>query len=334
MYRIEVAMNQMPSHDAQNTSRQECAIANSLFNADLNGNGSLLSPRPVSQASTVVSQDNAPTQSLLQPVISPKHKGKDTTIIASILVILVTISGAVFGTTAYNSNRSTIIARATAQVVNATATAQAHVNAAVTAQAHVILSDPLSTNLRNFPVSTIGEKLYIFKDGAYHMTNLGDNGIAVVLQEPLPKGPIGYTLTMEEIKGDDTSTDNSFGMILRYSQKTTGNQTINTFYSFEVFNYNGGQYRFYKYDNSQGPTFNPWMQIWSQDFGHEFHQGHGPKSKNTIKVFASGNSFTFIVNGKAVGTIRDNSFTDGTVGMLVNLKGTEVAFSNMLITND
>ena len=206
--------------------------------------------------------------------------------------------------------------------------------ATATSQAHIIISDPLSTNIRNFPVSTSGTKLYVFKAGAYHMTNLGASGIAVVLQETLPKGPIGYTLTMEEIKGDDTSTDNSYGMILRYSQKTKGNQTINTFYSFEVFNYNGGQYRFYKYDNSKGPSVNPWTQVWTQVFGHEFHQGHGPGSINTIRVFAKGNMFTFTINGKTVGNAKDRSFTNGTVGMLVNLKGTEVAFSNMLITNN
>jgi hypothetical protein len=206
--------------------------------------------------------------------------------------------------------------------------------ATAVAQSHIIISDPLSTNIRNFPVSTSGTKIYVFKNGAYHMTNLGDSGIAVVLQESLPNGPIGYTLTMEEIKGDDTSTDNSYGMILRYSQKTKGNQTINTFYSFEVFNTNGGQYRFYKYDNSKGPSVNPWTQVWSQVFGHEFQQGHGPGRVNTIRVFAKGNTFTFTINGKTVGNAKDSSFTNGTVGMLVNLKGTEVAFSNMLITNN
>ena len=232
------------------------------------------------------------------------------------------------GQTSSHSN-STSPGVASTPNVEATALAQA----TATAQSHIILSDPLSTNIRNFPVSTNGTKIYQFKDGAYHMTNLGDSGIAVVLQESLPNGPIGYTLTMEEIKGDDTSTDNSFGMILRYSQKTKGNQTINTFYSFEVFNYNGGQYRFYKYDNSKGPSVNPWTQVWSQVFGHEFRQGHGPGSINTIRVFTSGNTFTFTINGKTVGSVKDGSFTSGTVGMLVNLKGTEVAFSNMLITN-
>ncbi len=220
--------------------------------------------------------------------------------------------------------------------VNSTPNLQATsmAQATSTAQAHIILMDPLSTNIRNFPISTGGTKIEVFKDGAYHMTNLGDSGLAVVLQETLPTGPIGYTLTMQEIKGDDTSTDNSFGMILRYSQRTSGNQVINTFYSFEVFNYNGGQYRFYKYDNGKGPSVNPWTQIWSQAFGHEFHQGQGPHNINTIKVFANGSTFTFTVNGKTVGSAKDNSFNYGAVGMLVNLKGTEIAFSNMLITNN
>jgi serine/threonine protein kinase len=219
---------------------------------------------------------------------------------------------------------------------NSTPNTQANTaaQATATAQLHTILSDPLSSNIRNFPISSGGNKIYVFKNGAYHMTNLGDSGIAVVLQETLPKETIGYTLTMEEIKGDDTSTDNSFGMILRYTQRASGNQVINTFYSFEVFNYNGGQYRFYKYDNSKGPSVNPWTQVWSQPFGREFHQGQGPNNINTIKVFANGNSFTFTVNRKVVGNAKDASFNSGTVGMLVNLKGTEVAFSNMLITND
>ena len=68
--------------------------------------------------------------------------------------------------------------------------------ATATAQSHIILSDPLSTNIRNFPVTRTGTKIYQFKDGAYHMTNLGDSGFAVVLHESLPSGPFGYTLTM------------------------------------------------------------------------------------------------------------------------------------------
>jgi serine/threonine protein kinase len=274
----------------------------------------------------------------LQSTAPAKTRSKMLQKIALVAAIVILLIGGTTGIWYMRTHRgqTSPAPQATSPGVASTPDIQATMvaQATATAQAHIILSDPLSTNIRNFPVSTSGTKIYVFKDGAYHMTNLGDNGIAVVLQETLPNGPIGYTLTMEEIKGDNTSTDNSFGMILRYSQQTKGNQTTNTFYSFEVFNYNGGQYRFYKYDNSKGPSVNPWTQIWSQVFGHEFHQGQGTGSINTIKVFASGNTFTFTINGKTVGSAKDSSFTYGTVGMLVNLKGTEVAFSNMLLTND
>jgi len=39
-----------------------------------------------------------------------------------------------------------------------------------------------------------------------------------------------------------------------------------------------------------------------------------------------------LVNGKQVWTFQDSSFASGGVGMLVNLKGTEVAFSNLTLT--
>jgi hypothetical protein len=137
---------------------------------------------------------------------------------------------------------------------------------------------------------------------------------------------------MEEIAGDDTSTSNSFGMIIRFSQKTQNSKTITTFYSFEVVNVQGGEYQFWKYDDSQANS--PWTTIWHQPFGSEFHQGHGPKSVNTVKIFAEGKNFTFTVNGKLIKTVQDGSLTGGTIGMIVNYNGTEVAFKNLLLTRN
>jgi len=201
-----------------------------------------------------------------------------------------------------------------------------------TVNANVILSDPLSQNIHNWPTSSTPSASYDFAGGAYHITNLGTTGTAVVLQDRNFSGPIGYTLTLQEIKGDDTSLNNSFGMIIRSSVQNKGGRTISTFYSFEVVNTPGGEYRFYKYDDSKGSAGSPWTELWHQAYSSEFHQGHGPKNINTFKIFAAGSNFTFTVNGKRVGHIQDRSLTSGGVGMLVNLKGTEVAFSNMLIT--
>ncbi|MBX5458293.1 MAG: protein kinase [Thermogemmatispora sp.] len=196
----------------------------------------------------------------------------------------------------------------------------------------VLFSDPLSQNVHDWP--TTPADTYAFKDGAYHITNHSQKGIAVVLQSAPFTGPMGYSLTMQEVKGDDTNVNNSFGLILRFSQQTRGGKTVTTFYSFEVQNIKGGEYRFYKYDDSRGPN-NAWgTPIWRKKFGSEFHQGQGPKNVNTLKVFANGSSFTFIVNGKVVGQTKDNSLPSGTVGMLVNLNGTEVAFKDLLITRN
>jgi serine/threonine protein kinase len=212
--------------------------------------------------------------------------------------------------------------------VQATLVAQA----TATVNANVILSDPLSQNIHNWPTSSTPNASYAFTGGAYHITNLGKTGTAVILQDKNFSEPIGYTLTLQEIKGDNTSLNNSFGMIIRSSVQNKGGKTVSTFYSFEVVNTPGGEYRFYKYDDSKGSASSPWTELWHQGFGKEFHQGHGPKSINTFKIFADGSNFTFTVNGKRVGHTQDRSLTSGGVGMLVNLKGTEVAFSNMLIT--
>ncbi|MFL5628801.1 MAG: hypothetical protein ACJ788_24735, partial [Ktedonobacteraceae bacterium] len=211
----------------------------------------------------------------------------------------------------------------------ATATAQAQ----ATVDANQILVDPLAQNIHNLP---IGPNEF-FKGGAYHILNTQGNAVAVVL--PVSSGqsfdfPNAYTLSMSEVKGDDTSNNNSFGMIIRFSQQKKNGKMVTTFYSFEVVNVAGGEYRFYKYDDSKGSPDKDWTQLWKKPFGGEYHQGKGPKKLNTIRIYQKGTNFTFTVNGKVVGTTHDGSFKSGTMGMLVNLKGTEVAFTNMLITHN
>lgn len=226
---------------------------------------------------------------------------------------------------ASSTNTGTAVPASTPNPV-ATATAQA----VATADANILLSDPLSSNIHGWPTNNDE----FFKGGAYHIVDTVDNGIAVVLAEKPFCQSMGYALTMYEVKGDDASVNNSTGMILRFSQKTVGNKKVTTFYSFEVVNTKGGQYRFYKYDDSKGASSSDWTLLWHQNFGNEYHQGQGTKNTDTLKVYMNGKNFTFIVNGKKVGTFQDGSLTCGTVGMLVNLKGTEMAFSNLLITRN
>ena len=208
-------------------------------------------------------------------------------------------------------------------------------HATATAEANIILSDPLTSNIHNWPLMSSGSMLYVFKDGAYHITdNDNSRGAPAILSGLMLTGPFVYTLTMKEIKGDDTSVNNEFGMIFRATIHNKSGKTFTTFYTLEVLNNAGGEYQFWKYDDSQGPNSNLWEKLASHPFGNEFHVGQGPKSINTFKIIGHGKNFTLIVNGKKAWTFQDGSFASGGIGMLVNLKGTEVAFSNLTLTKN
>ncbi len=223
------------------------------------------------------------------------------------------------------STRHTLVVTPNLQ---ATVTAQA----IATANANVILSDPLSQNIHNWVVSTQGPRTYAFENGAYHITNNNSHQVApAILQSEFLNRPFVYTLTMQEIKGNNKSFNNSFGMIVCFNQHAKNGKTITTFYSFEVVNTKEGEYQFWKYDDSKGKNANPWKKIWHHVFDGEFHQGN---RANTFRVVADSNKLTFIVNEKQVGAIKDASISGGDVGMLVNLKGTEVAFTNLELTHN
>ncbi|HEU0003743.1 MAG TPA: protein kinase [Ktedonobacteraceae bacterium] len=214
---------------------------------------------------------------------------------------------------------------------NTAATATARAQASV--DANTIYSDSLAQNIRSWPEATSGPVLYQFKDGAYHITNNDPTRVATaILPGENLSQPYVYTLTMDEVRGDDTSANNESGMILRFNAQMKSSKQIVTFYTFEVVNNKGGAYQFWKYDNSQGASVDPWKQLANHPFGNEFHQGQGPANSNTFKILVNGKNFTLIVNGKQVWSVQDSSFTSGQVGMLVNLKGTEVAFSNLSLT--
>ena len=137
---------------------------------------------------------------------------------------------------------------------------------------------------------------------------------------------------MDEVKGDDTTTDptklNLFGIVFRYTQKDQNNQA---FYCFEVKpTNNNAEYQLRKYDSTQS---DPWTILWHQPLGSEYHTGPGSTNINTIKIVANGNNFTFLVNGKEVGSSSDSSIQHGQIGMLVNQAGAEIAFSNLLLTH-
>jgi hypothetical protein len=252
--------------------------------------------------------------------------------VIGLLLLVVFLLGTVTLWFAYQHSGSTtpVVMVASTPDLQATMMTQA----TETAEANIILADPLSTNINNWPLMSNGSMIYVFKDGTYHITdNDNSRGAPAILSDLVLKGPFVYSLTMEEIKGDDTSVNNEFGMIFRATVQNKNGKIFTTFYTLEVLNKAGGEYQFWKYDDSQGPNSNMWVKLASHPFGSEFHEGHGPKSSNTFKIIANGKNFTLVVNGKKTWTFQDGSYATGSVGMLVNLKGTEVAFSNLLLTH-
>jgi eukaryotic-like serine/threonine-protein kinase len=213
-------------------------------------------------------------------------------------------------------------------------TATAQVQATAQAQdANIILEDSLNANNHNWPVSN-GALMYQFEGGAYHIANNdggGQRAASALLPDETFKGPFVYSLTMYEVKGDDTSSNNQFGLIFHYNQSKNGQSS---FYFFGVTNTNdgNGEYFLNKYDGSFGADVTPWTTLWHQNFGKEYHLGHGPAHKNTFKIAVNGKNFVLYVNGKRLGSAKDSSFSSGQIGMMVNLKGTEVAFSNLMLT--
>ncbi|MEO8972091.1 MAG: serine/threonine-protein kinase, partial [Ktedonobacteraceae bacterium] len=94
---------------------------------------------------------------------------------------------------------------------NLQATAAAQLTA--TATTNIILSDSLSSNIHNFPINPNE----FFANGAYHILDNANNGVAVVLAEKPFNISMVYSLTMEEIKGNDGTSSNSFGLIFRFN---------------------------------------------------------------------------------------------------------------------
>ena len=260
-----------------------------------------------------------------EPSMKRASKLQKIALLVALLVLLVGgVGGGVFFVRSHNT-ATNIVQNGAKPDPAATAMAQA----TATAQANIVFFDALTQNVHGFRV----DAQHFFKNGAYHILNQSNNSAAEVIRQNFPETTLSYQLTMQEIAGDDTSPTNTFGIILRYTQKTVKGKDVEMFYTFEILNETGNyQYGFYKYDSTKQPS--PWTQIGkSIKPGKEFHGGHGPNAINTIKVFADGSSFTFYVNGQQVGTAKDTTLQSGSMGMLVNLKGTEVAFSNMLITH-
>lgn len=261
--------------------------------------------------------DPGPAKKSLKPWM------RTTLAVAVVLVVLASLGTWIF--TQKQANQAVTAAKTTTQPDTNSPMAKA----TATAAANVLAYDPLDKNINNW--RTTPADTYAFKNGAYHINAHGDKGVAVALPGKSFDGPLTYRLTLQEIKGDDNDTKNTFGMILRFNQQTNKGKLVTTFYTFEMVNVKGKEYQFWRYDDSQD---NPWTKIkdGSLAMGSEFHQG---KQANTVAVAMNGDAFTVTVNGKKLSRVfKDGAYKNGNVGMIVNNDGTEVAFKDLLITRN
>lgn len=256
-------------------------------------------------------------------------KGKLKTVVlvtAVLLVIFASVTFMMVRTSQKNSRQSSLLSSTPDAVATATMIANA------TVEANTILADPLNENAHNWPVATKGSKLYFFSNKAYHIANNDSHAAIALLPDENLTGNFAYTITAQQVKGDQGNVNNKFGLIIRFSTHQKSGRTATTFYCFEVSNTKSGSYQFWRYDDSFGQMVDPWTMLWSHGFGKEYHPGLGASHTNTLRVVVQKNKFTFMVNGKQVGAAQDSALTSGQVGMLVNLPGAEVAFSDLMLT--
>jgi len=279
-------------------------------------------PSATAQPEILTATNAPPGQKKARPA------GRNRWLQISALLLLVLIVASTTGAFLFTHNQAGTPSRARTQAPPSGVQARA----STTANANAILSDPLSLNTHNWPVGSQGWYTCSFESGAYHILNRDKTRSAsALLPGETILSPFTYSLAMQQVQGDETLLNNLFGMILDASIQNVQGTQIDRFYAFEILNKAGGQYQFWKYDNSK--SGNPWKALWTQNFGKEFSQGSGPAHSNIVKIIATGSSFSFLVNGTQVGTLKDRSFSSGSLGMLVNLNGAEVAFSHLLVTH-
>ena len=177
-----------------------------------------------------------------------------------------------------------------------------------------IFADSLADNQQAWPVSST----FFFVHGQYHIQNKSSRNVALALYADRSFANLRLTVTMLQVHGLHDASD-YYGVVLRSATDQSH------YYLFEVSAWNGGQYAFLRY-NGQYKTL-------AVGLAPSLLTRTG--QSNAITVEAAGNTFTFFVNGRAVGTpVTDSSnvaLTAGEIGLYVEEQDAEVAFSHLRI---
>ena len=178
----------------------------------------------------------------------------------------------------------------------------------------VIFADSLADNQQAWPASST----FFFVHGQYHIRNESSRNVALALYADHSFANLRLTVTMSEVHGLRDAAD-YYGVVLRSASDQS------QYFLFEVSAWNGGQYAFLHY-NGQYQTL---------AVGSAPSLLTRPRLSNAITVEAVGNTFTFFVNGRAVGMpvtySSSSALTSGEIGLYVEEQDAEVAFSHLRI---
>jgi len=189
-----------------------------------------------------------------------------------------------------------------------------------TVPAGTTLVDDLANN-GNWPIDTGDKPTFFFSGQHYYIQNTSSRFVALALYATHSYHDFQLTVNMSEVKGPRNGAD-YYGIVFR------SNDLQKSYYLFEVVSWGGGQYQFLRY-NGQYTTL-------AGGLAPSLVTGIG--KINTVTIEAHGNTFSFLINGKPVGsTITDTShhaLSTGEIGLYVEEQGTEVAFSHLYIKTE
>src|SRR5260221_10324419 len=152
------------------------------------------------------------------------------------------------------------------------------------------------------------------KHGRYHIQNTYSQTMAVAWYTGDQFTNFHLQVTASEVAG---TQEDFYGIVLRAADQSY-------FYLFDVSALYGGQFAFYLCAKQCKPLPDDSVSALSTTIGQS----------NTLSVEATGNTFTFFINGYPVGMYTDPStraFARVEVGLCVEEKGSEVAFSRLQI---
>ncbi len=175
---------------------------------------------------------------------------------------------------------------------------------------------------------------YFFQNRQYYIQNKSNISIATAFygtgitssNDPSDQfANFRLSVTVSEIAGTRNGGD-YYGVIFRSSEDERH------YYLFEITASGGGIYEFFRYDEGQTKQESRWNRL-ALGTLHSLSPNLG--QANTITIEAKDNSFLFSINNTPIGKpVTDNTgdaFTSGEIGLSVEGKDTEVAFSNLHI---